>query len=410
MATLGEQAVGSTVLLNIDGIAREHVVIHHGNPNPSVYENSCDGTWLLLNVAFDVHVLNGSTMPSYDYANSKLHNYLNTTYINRLDRGVRKAVKQIKIPYTLAGVTDGSVETLHNGLPARVFLLSCAEAGYTGGDQNVEGAVLQWFSYGNLSTKWTFYTTDGVQKNTVSRTPSSSDPKYMCTLTNYGTVVGAYVTAGYYIRPVLVLPYETIVNADGLIEVPVSKAITGNVTIGGVQRELTGEGYVNINGVLRPLAYSQVNLDGVLRYLCPIYTWKKYNVNTVTTYTPYIDTATTSFSIRNGTKITLYSNYSCDSNTGNITVSGPYITSDADDIYGDQEYKRYKYMTSNSSVVVIKSARESSSTIDFTCNTIKSRANEAQEKGDFIENVTASNETAYPENGIHTDGYWYIKQ
>lgn len=267
MATLGEQAVGSTVLLNIDGVAREHVVIQQGNPNPNVYEDSCAGTWLLMNVALDMTYMNTSSMPNHDYANSRLHNYLNTTYINRLDKGVRNAVKQIKIPYTRAGVTDGSVETLHNGLPAKVFLLSCAEAGYTGGDQNVEGAVLQWFSYGDLKTKWVFYTTKAVKKYTVVRTPYSNDPTATCVLTQYGRLSYINVTYETYIRPALVLPYETIVNADGLVEVPVSGAITGSVNIGGVQRELTGEGYINIGGVLRELSDSQVNIGGVLKSL-----------------------------------------------------------------------------------------------------------------------------------------------
>lgn len=267
MATLGDKTVGSTVLLNIDGVAREHVVIQQGNPNPNVYEDSCDGTWLLLNVAFDMQYMNDSSMPDYDYANSYLHNYLNTTYINSLDKGVRNAVKQIKIPYTRAGVTDGSVETLHNGLPAKVFLLSCAEAGYTGGDQNVEGAVLQWFSYGDLKAKWTFYTIDGDKGGTGLRTPYSDNPAGTCILTQYGRLSYGYVTYEYYIRPALVLPYETIVNDDGLVEVPVSSAITGGVTIGGVQRELTGEGYINIGGVLRELSDSQVNIGSVLKSL-----------------------------------------------------------------------------------------------------------------------------------------------
>jgi hypothetical protein len=46
-----------------------------------------------------------------------------------------------------------------------------------------------------------------------------------------------------------------------------SKAITGSVIIGGVQRELTGKGYINIGGVLRDLSDSQTNIGGVLESL-----------------------------------------------------------------------------------------------------------------------------------------------
>lgn len=41
-------------------------------------------------------------------------------------------------------------------------------------------------------------------------------------------------------------------------------SVTGKVNIGGDLRELTGEGYVNINGVLKPIAAWKFNIDGVL--------------------------------------------------------------------------------------------------------------------------------------------------
>lgn len=410
MATLGEQAVGSTVLLNIDGIAREHVVIQQGNPNPNVYENSCDGTWILLNVAFDVHVLNASTMPNYDYANSKLHNYLNTTYINRLDRGARNAVKQIKIPYTLADVTDGSVETLHNGLPAKVFLLSCTETGFTGEGINVEGAVLQWFNNGNLTTKRIFYTIDATKKGTILRTPNLSIPQYMYSASQYGGLTSATVTGGYYIRPALVLPYETIVNADGLIEVPVSKAITGSVTIGGVQRELTGEGYVNINGVLRPLVNSQVNIGGVLRDLRPMYTWKKYTVAEVegAPYVPETSSTTETVEYTRKATIQMAASYTFDSSTGLFTLDTTSVAT-AENLSGTLPY--FSENTQGSSIKKYVSKKfELTGGYTVTYYPMSAVPTKTQICGNYISDVTSENASAYPDNRVHTDGYWYIKQ
>ena len=31
-------------------------------------------------------------------------------------------------------------------------------------------------------------------------------------------------------------------------------------------------------------------------------------------------------------------------------------------------------------------------------------------RGDYIEEVTSESEGAYPANGRHTDGYWYVRQ
>ena len=43
---LSTKAVGSTVKLTVNGKAREFIVVHQGKPS-SVYDESCNGTWLL---------------------------------------------------------------------------------------------------------------------------------------------------------------------------------------------------------------------------------------------------------------------------------------------------------------------------------------------------------------------------
>lgn len=44
---LSTKAVGSTVKLTVNGKAREFIVVHQGKPS-SVYDESCNGTWLLM--------------------------------------------------------------------------------------------------------------------------------------------------------------------------------------------------------------------------------------------------------------------------------------------------------------------------------------------------------------------------
>ena len=44
---LSTKAVGSIVKLKVDGTLRDFIVVHQGKPS-SLYDASCDGTWLLL--------------------------------------------------------------------------------------------------------------------------------------------------------------------------------------------------------------------------------------------------------------------------------------------------------------------------------------------------------------------------
>jgi hypothetical protein len=77
-------------------------------------------------------------------------------------------------------------------------------------------------------------------------------------------------------------PYATSATAS-VINVPVS--LNGNVTIDGLLKALTGEGYANIDGIWKELVKTYVNIDGIWKDAYQIlYTWGKYNVNTITTY------------------------------------------------------------------------------------------------------------------------------
>lgn len=44
---LGAKAVGSTVKIKVNGTVKDFIIIHQGKPS-SVYDDSCNGTWLLM--------------------------------------------------------------------------------------------------------------------------------------------------------------------------------------------------------------------------------------------------------------------------------------------------------------------------------------------------------------------------
>ena len=50
---ISELSVGSSVYAKESGTPAEFIVVHHGNPDSSIYDASCDGTWLLRNSCYD---------------------------------------------------------------------------------------------------------------------------------------------------------------------------------------------------------------------------------------------------------------------------------------------------------------------------------------------------------------------
>ena len=147
-AKLGTKAIGSIVKLNINGAAKEFIVVHQGKPS-SLYDASCDGTWLLMKDIFEATRWHSSDVNNLE--NSTIHSILNSTFLNLFESNIRDAIKQVKIPYRKNGGSSGSDQSGANGLPAKIFLLSGYEVGWTTSDnQNfpVDGAKLSYFEAG----------------------------------------------------------------------------------------------------------------------------------------------------------------------------------------------------------------------------------------------------------------------
>ena len=120
---LGELSVGSSVYLNVNGAKTEFLVVHQGLPS-SDYDNSCDGTWLMMEALYESRVWHSSL--SNSYSASSTHSYLNSTFFNLLDSDINSAVKTVKLPYINGTGSAGSVASGSSGLSANVFLLSYA--------------------------------------------------------------------------------------------------------------------------------------------------------------------------------------------------------------------------------------------------------------------------------------------
>lgn len=140
----GDLAVGDITQLNVNGVAKNFIVVHQGNPGSSLYDSSCDGTWLLMEDIYESRAWNSST--TADYENSTIHAYLNGTFLALLDSAVQGSIAQVKIPYS-PGSSASSVNSGANGLSSKVFLPSACELGLSG--TVADGAALGYFDGAN---------------------------------------------------------------------------------------------------------------------------------------------------------------------------------------------------------------------------------------------------------------------
>lgn len=210
-------AVGSTVKLLENGSAVEYLVVHKGKPS-TLYDDSCDGLWLLRKDCYVRRAWRSSTINKYE--SSDIHTYLNNTFLNLLDSSIQDAIKQVNIPYRQNGGSGGTDRNGANGLYTKVFLLSGYEVGLTTSDSSyfpVDGAKLDYFtaSSGGKSRRIAYL--DGSATNWWLRSPRTNNTiSVWRVLTNGG--YDYYDASGSHgIRPALILPSTAIFDTETLI-------------------------------------------------------------------------------------------------------------------------------------------------------------------------------------------------
>lgn len=213
---LGTKAVGSIVKIKVNGASKDFIVVHQGKPS-SVYDDSCNGTWLLMKDIYENRAWHSSN--TNDYANSTIHSYLNSTFLNLFESNIKNAIKQVKIPYRKGHGTSTTVTSGSNGLSAKIFLLSTTETSFSYSYMpRGEGAELAYFKgcadNGSDSKRVAYL--NGSATSWWLRSPG-------CNITSKrALVVGSAGTSGdtgcsssYGIRPALILPSTLLVSDDG---------------------------------------------------------------------------------------------------------------------------------------------------------------------------------------------------
>lgn len=213
---IGSQAVGSTIKLKVNGSARNFIVVHQGKPS-SVYDDSCNGTWLLMQDIYESRQWDSSS--TNDYAKSTIHSYLNSTFLNLFESNIKNAIKQVKIPYRKGHGTSTTVTSGSNGLSAKIFLLSATETSFSYSYMpRGEGAELAYFkgcADNNSDSRRVAYL-NGSATGWWLRSPGCNiTSKRALEVGSNGDCGDTGCSNSHGIRPALIMPSTTLVDGDG---------------------------------------------------------------------------------------------------------------------------------------------------------------------------------------------------
>lgn len=292
---LGAKAVGSIVKIKVNGAAKDFIIVHQGKPS-SVYDDSCNGTWLLMKDIYTTYTFGNNN----SYKDSSIHTYLNGTFYNLIDSDIRAAIKQVKIPYLNGtGGGDGSLATGANGLSTKVFLLSGYEVGWTTSDDRnfpKDGIRLAYFGSGS-----------GGNSKRVAYNGSSADRWWLRSphTNNYGSV-WAVNTEGSYdagrwnyhsdgVRPALILPSTLFVSNDGTVSTNTAPSTPWNIS---VPSSIMGGTNISISWAKSSDAESNLAGYKVERSTDGGWSWSRIYQGTATSTTDNVAFGTTSVMYR----------------------------------------------------------------------------------------------------------------
>lgn len=229
--TLSSKAIGSTIKLKVNGSAKDFIVVHQGKPS-SVYDDSCNGTWLLMKDIYENRQWHSSN--TNDYANSTIHSYLNSTFLNLFESNIKNAIKQAKLPYRKGSGTSTTVTSGSNGLPAKIFLLSATEMSFNFSYMpSGEGAELAYFKgcADNSSDSKRVAYLNGSATYWWLRSPGCGGfDGALCVGSSGGWGGGGCSNSGG-IRPALILPSTLLVSDDGTVSTNTAPSTPGSISV-----------------------------------------------------------------------------------------------------------------------------------------------------------------------------------
>ena len=229
--TLSSKAIGSTIKLKVNGSAKDFIVVHQGKPS-SVYDDSCNGTWLLMKDIYENRQWHSSN--TNDYANSTIHSYLNSTFLNLFESNIKNAIKQVKLPYRKGSGTSTTVTSGSNGLSAKIFLLSATETSFSFSSMpSGEGAELAYFKgcTDNSSDSKRVAYLNGSATYWWLRSPYCDNFSYALCVRSNGDWSNNNCSLSCGIRPALILPSTLLVSDDGTVSTNTAPSTPGSISV-----------------------------------------------------------------------------------------------------------------------------------------------------------------------------------
>ena len=230
---LSSKAVGSIVKIKVNGTLRDFIVVQQGKPS-SIYDESCNGTWLLMKDLYESRQWHSSNVN--DYANSTIHKWLNNEFLNLIDANIRAQIRQAKIPYRPGSGTSMSVNSGANGLSAKIFLLSNIEVGGQTDWSYMphDGARLAYFEYGtgtSANNKRLAYL-NGSAAYWWLRSPYTGNSSSAWRVHSNGDSGNtSNCSVSYGIRPALILPSSLLVSDDGSVTTNTAPTTPGSINV-----------------------------------------------------------------------------------------------------------------------------------------------------------------------------------
>ena len=230
--TLSSKAIGSAIKLKVNGSAKDFIVVHQGKPS-SVYDDSCNGTWLLMKDIYENRQWHSSN--TNDYANSTIHSYLNSTFLNLFESNIKNAIKQVKLPYRKGSGTSTTVTSGSNGLSAKIFLLSATETSFNFSSYmpSGEGAELAYFKgcADNSSDSKRVAYLNGSATRWWLRSPYCGYFDGALCVRSSGDWGSGGCSGSWGIRPALILPSTLLVSDDGTVSTNTAPSTPGSISV-----------------------------------------------------------------------------------------------------------------------------------------------------------------------------------
>lgn len=216
VGTNADRPVGSTMALNVGGKPYEFLVVQQGKPS-SMYDDSCNGTWLLMKDCYSQRVWDAGN--SNIYETSDVDAWLSNDFVGLFDNSVQSLIKQVKIPYRQNG-GNGTDQSGANGLSRKVFLLSGPEVGFAGADYMPNnGAKLDYFNANTGKDSKRIAYLNGSAVYWWLRSPYDGDTSAVRQVGTNGNLGYFNASNSYGVRPCIILPsdgeYVYYTDADG---------------------------------------------------------------------------------------------------------------------------------------------------------------------------------------------------